>query len=368
MTTKTTTTRTTTTRTTTKALALLLLLAGCADAGDPTDDPTLSTSEADLSLSRCALSARYELRDIGGANFNTLTVDPSILPLSKVGAVLADDQIHMLRMADSLGLRVRNKHVPAFLLTDAGGNPTSILAGGFYQCATREDCQGYLDEVIPHYALGGVPFLDRPEFHHSFAGHAYDDVGGAQFLDVDDGYAIRIQRWRVTFDPRLLLRLAWLGHARQDACERGLAQAHLLYSPTEHVVAEVTIGPKVTPPPGDPTPYFAATYGALASQPPLVPALDSLPGVTRLPPELTDTYLVLTYWPGAEEPGLWPNSPSTTAGGPLPEPFCGDGACNTTATRAESAATCPADCAPTCGDGACDGGETDATCAIDCPP
>ncbi len=79
--------------------------------------------------------------------------------------------------------------------------------------------------------------------HHSFSGHAYDDLGAARFADVDRDYAIRIQRWQVSFDPRLLLRLAWVGHARDEACARGLSQAHILYSPTEHVIAEVTIGP-----------------------------------------------------------------------------------------------------------------------------
>jgi hypothetical protein len=63
-----------------------------------------------------------------------------------------------------------------------------------------------------------------------------------------------------------------------------------------------------------------------------------------------------------------PNSASTSPGGPLPEPFCGDGACNTTATDVENATTCPADCAPTCGNGVCDGGETQDSCAIDCLP
>ena len=345
------------------AAAALLATCGC------TTDATTTTTTDDIQLPRCALTERYELRGVGGANFNTLSVDPAILPLSQVGAVLAVDQIHMLRMAGDDGLAVLNKHVPAFMVFDAQGNPQSIEAGGFYQCATHADCQGYLDDVVAKYTLDGVPFLDRPEFHHSFSGHAYEDLGGAQFTEVTADYAIKIIRWHVgaSIDPRPLLRVLWETYTRDQACKRGLAQAHLLYSPTEHVVAEVTIGERVDPAPGDPTPYFVETLGALAGQPPLDP-FDQIPWLTRIPPPVTDTYLVLTYWPGATDPSLWPNSPSTTPGGPLPEPFCGDGACNITATDVETAASCPADCAPTCGNGTCDPGEDGMTCAIDCPP
>lgn len=350
-------------------LALLAVTAGaaCTDAGDPAADDT-ATSE--LQLPRCANTAADELRDVHGANFNTLTVDPAILPLSRVGSVIADDQIHMLRLAADDGLRVLDKHIPAFMIFDANGNPQQILAGGFYQCATQADCQGYLDDVVPNYVLGGVPFLQRPEFHGSFVGHSYEDVGAAQFADIGDDYAIRIQRWQipVDVDPVPLMRATWLVATRDEACRRGLSQAHVLYSAREHVIAEVTIANKVTPAAGDPTPYFVATLNALAAQSPLEPILDHLPGVVRLPPGVTDTYLVLTYWPGATQPGSWPNSPSVTPGGPLPEPFCGDGTCNTTTTDVETAASCPIDCAPTCGDGACDGGETAVTCAIDCAP
>jgi hypothetical protein len=352
--------------TTMKTMAAAAMLAACAD---PTPPPSTSISTADVQ-GRCTNTSRYDLTGVGGANFNTLTVDPAILPLWQVGSVLADDQIHMLRMAEHAGLEVLNKHVPAFMMFDAQGNPASILAGGFYQCATLADCQGYLSQVVGQYVLDGVPFLDRPEFHHSFSGHAYEDIAAAKFADVTADYAIRIVRWSIPagYDPRPLLRAAWRSSVRDTACQRGLAQAHLLYSKAEHVIAEVTIGQKVTPAPGDPTPYFVATLGALASQPPLQPVLDALPGVHRIPADVTDTYLVLTYWPGVTAPGSWPNSASTTPGGPLPEPFCGDGTCNTTATDAETAASCPSDCAPTCGNGVCDGGETEVDCAIDCGP
>ena len=336
----------------------LLALAACA--GDPTSSAIESASTDDCS--------QYELQGVGGANFNTVAVDPNILPLSRVGSVIADDQIHMLRMAADQGLHVLNKHIPAFMLFDDQGRPASILAGGFYQCATQADCQSYIDHVVHGYVLAGVPFLDRPEFHGTFATHSYEDLGAAQFADVSADYAIKITRWRVTgdVDPRPLIRAQWQTHARAEACHRGtLTQAHVLYSEAEHVIAEVTIGAKVDP--GGP-PYFVSTLGALAAQPPLNTVFDQLPWLTRIPPEVTDTYLVLTYWPGFADPGSWPNSPSTTPGGPLPEPFCGDGTCNTTVTDIETAASCPSDCAATCGNGVCDGGETDVTCAIDCPP
>jgi hypothetical protein len=277
----------------------------------------------------------------------------------------------MLRMAKDAGLAVLNKHVPAFMLFDAHGAPASILAGGFYQCATQADCQHYLTDVIPNYVIDGVAFPDRPEFHGSFVGHSYEDLGAAQFADVSADFAIRITRWHVSssIDPRPLLRALWATHTRDEACSRGtLAQAHLLYSAAEHVIAEVTIGEQVDPPPGDPTPYFVDTLGALASQAPLDPVFDQLPGLTRIPPDVTDTYLVLTYWPGVTEPGRWPNSPSTAPGGPLPEPFCGDGSCNQTVTDGETHASCPADCVATCGNGVCDADESSTTCAIDCPP
>lgn len=106
----------------------------------------------------------------------------------------------------------------------------------------------------------------------------------------------------------------------------------------------------------------------LASQDVLDPQLDRV-ALERLPPEdKTDTYLVLTYWPSALGPSRWPNSAGTTAGGPMPEPYCGDGSCNTTVARSEDATSCPADCAPGCGDGTCSGKETATTCAVDCRP
>lgn len=338
----------------------LLFLAACADPA------TESAAVDDIARDRCADSARYELHGVGGANFNTLSVDPAILPLWQVGSVLADDQVHMLRMASDKGLTVLNKHVPALMVFDAQGNPASILAGGFYQCATQADCQGYLDHVVGEYTLDGVPFLARPEFHGSFIGHSYEDLGAAQFADVSSDYAIKITRWHIqgAVDPRPALRALWKAHTRSEACHRDtLTQAHLLYSATEHVVAEVTISKKV-----DGDPYFVSTLGALAAQPPLEPIFDHLPGFQRLAPEGTDTYLVITYWPGALVPGRWPNSPSQTPGGPLPEPFCGDGTCNTTVTNVETAASCPTDCAATCGNGTCDAGETAVACAIDCRP
>lgn len=351
--------------------AAAIALAGCATQ---IDEPTAAT--ADEALDRapaCADTARYELRGVGGEQFNTLSVDTSILPLSAVGKVLANDQIHMLRAAADDGLAVLDKHVPAYVIMDATGNVTSVESGGFYQCATYADCVGYLTEVIPNYVLDGVAFTARPEFHDSFSGHAYEVVGAAQFQDIPADYAIKITKWKLNapaaFDPRPLLEALWLGNARHDACARGtLAQAHLAWSPTEQVVAEITIGDVVHPAAGDPTPYFVETLAALAAQPVLDPIFDQLPIFERIAPPVTDTYLVLTYWPGAFDPSRWPNSASTTPGGPLPEPFCGDGSCNQTVTDHETHASCPADCLASCGNGVCDVGETPDTCAIDCLP
>jgi hypothetical protein len=348
---------------------LCLAMVGCQQGGRA---PTLSASTASLSTLDCSNSAAFELVGVGGANFNTLSVDVSILPMSQVGRVLANDQIHMLRMAQNDGLHVLNKHVPAFVLFDANGNAMEVESGGFYQCATLSDCQRYLSDVVGQYRLDGTLFGDRPEFHHSFAGHAYEEIGAAQFQDVPSDYAIKITRWHVRvpgWDPRAFLAQRWRNHARDEACQRGnLSQAHLLWSAAEQTVAEVTIGTRIDPPPGDPTPYFIETLGTLAAQPVLDPLFDSLP-LDRVPPPVTDTYLVLTFWPTAPlAPSRWPNSPSAIAGGPLPEPFCGDGSCNTTVTHVEDATSCPADCAPGCGDGVCDGAETADTCAADCPP
>jgi hypothetical protein len=170
------------------------------------------------------------------------------------------------------------------------------------------------------------------------------------------------------WNARAILSERWK-RSREEACRRGtLAQAHLLWSEKEQIVAEVTIGTKIDPRPGEPTPYFVSTLGALRSQEVLDTQLDG-GALERLPPEdATDTYLVLTYWPGAFAPSRWPNSAATTTAGPMPEPFCGDGSCNTTAAHAEDASSCPADCAPGCGDGTCAGKETATTCAVDCRP
>ncbi len=345
------------------AVLFFASMIGCANVSP--EAPGETSSALDV---QCLDSARFELHGVGGANFNTLSVDTAILPMADVGKVLADDQIHMLRMAQNAGLHVLNKHVPAFVIFDGMGNVTSVESGGFYQCATEADCQGYLDQVIPNYVEDGVAFADRPEFHHSFQTHAYQVIGGAKFRDITDDYAIKITRWHVRqpkWNPRDLLALQWALHTRREACSRGLAQAFLLWSEKEQVVAEVTIGTKVTPAQGDPTPYFVETLGALASQDVLDPIFDQLP-LDRVPPPVTDTYLVLTYWSGVYDPSRWPNSASTTPGGPLPEPYCGDGSCNQTVTDNENAQTCPVDCAPTCGNHVCDGGENGDTCAADC--
>jgi hypothetical protein len=285
--------------------------------------------------------------------------------------VLANDQIHMLRMAANDGLTMRNKHVPAFPIFDQAGNVVRIEAGGFYQCATLTDCQRYLTDVVAQYTLDGVRFPDRPEFHGSFLGHAYEHLGGAQFADVSADYAIKITRWQVRspsqWDPRSFVLERWRNQMRDEACRRGLAQAHVLWSEAEQVVAEVTIGTRVDPAPGDQTPYFVETLGALAGQPVLDPLFDKVP-LVRVAPPVTDTYLVITYWPSALAPSRWPNSPSAIAGGPMPEPYCGDGSCNTTVTHSEDALSCPVDCAPTCGNGVCDPGETADSCAVDCGP
>jgi hypothetical protein len=257
------------------------------------------------------------------------------------------------------------------MIFDDQGKPSQILSGGFYQCASLADCQGYLDEVIPNYRLDGVAFPDRPEFHGSFQGHAYEVLGAAQFRPVTDDYALRIIRWQITTSNTDALRteLTARWHAmRNDACRRGtLAQAHLLWSEAEQVVAEVLVGVKEDAPAGSPEPYFQATLADLASAPALGPSMAGLP-LELIPPQVTDTYLAITYWPSAFAPSLWLNSPSTTPGGPLPEPFCGDGSCNTTAAHVENAETCPADCLPTCGNGVCDPGESASTCAVDCLP
>jgi hypothetical protein len=350
---------------------LLFAVGGCQQNGAAIPVTVGESAAAVTSFNACSDTSKYELSGVGGAQFNTLAVDTSILPMWEVGKVLANDQVHMLRMAQDAGLSVLNKHVPAFVLFDSGGNVTSVLSGGFYQCATYSDCQHYLTNVVGNYRLDGTLFAQRPEFHGSFRGHAYQVIGAAQFQDIPADYAIKITRWHVRpqgWDPSAFLAERWEHQSRDEACRRGtLAQAHLLWSPDERVIAEVTIGTKIDPPAGDPTPYFITTLGALAGQPILDPILDNLP-LDRIQPDVTDTYLVLTYWPGPFAPGRWPNSASTTPGGPLPEPFCGDGSCNTTVAHVEDATTCPIDCAPGCGDGVCAFGETADTCAVDCRP
>ncbi len=357
--------------------ALLVITASCQGAestvpagGEATGVTTAAITTAPPALD-CTRVEKYEIHDVHGALFNTLAVDTALLPLADTGEVMANDQIHMLRMAADAGLTVRNKHIPAFVVFDEGGNPVSIQSGGFYQCATLADCQGYVTEVVGKYALDGVLFAQRAYFQGSFVAHAYEDIGAAEFQDIPADYAIKITRWSVPAsvgDPRPLLAALWALFTREEACRRGtLAQAHLLWSAEERVVAEVTIGTKVTPAAGDPTPYYAETLAALAGQAVLDPLFDDL-GWARVAPPLTDTYLVITYWPSWFGPSRWPNSASTTAGGPLPEPFCGDGSCNQTVADVETHGTCPEDCVPTCGNGVCDADESADTCAVDCGP
>ncbi len=345
------------------------LLAGALGCQQGRPAPPVASAHSELTSLDCAQSEQYELGGVGGALFNTLAVDTAVLPMSQVGKTLANDQIHMLRAAGDAGLSIVDKHVPAFVIFDETGNVTQVHSGGFYQCATLGDCQRYLTEVVAAYRLDGTLFTDRPEFHGSFSGHAYRVIGAAQFQPVSDDYAIKITRWRIRppskWNPEAFLAQRWRSAIREEACRRGtLAQAHLLWSAEEQVVAEVTIGVKID---ASPAPYFLQTLGALAGQPVLDPLFDSVP-LERLTPAVTDTYLVLTYWPSALGPGRWPNSPSATPGGPLPEPYCGDGSCNTTVTHVEDALSCPIDCAPTCGNGLCDGGETPDSCAVDCRP
>src|SRR4029079_9626164 len=123
-------------------------------------------------------------------------VDTSVLPMSEVGETLANEQIPMLRMAGGAGLDIKNKHVPAFVIFDGGGNVVQVHSGGFYQCATLGDCQRYLTQVVGSYRLDGTLFTDRPEFHGSFQGHAYEVIGAARFREVGADYAIKITRWR----------------------------------------------------------------------------------------------------------------------------------------------------------------------------
>jgi hypothetical protein len=351
----------------TVSLGLLLLFAG----GCEHDPQIAAVARAPLGALDCSDTSRYQLTGVGGAQFNTVAVDTSILPMWEVGKVLANDQVHMLRMAGDAGLSVLNKHVPAFVIFDGAGNVTTVHSGGFYQCATLSDCQHYLSDVVGNYRLDGTLFKDRPEFHGSFQGHPYEVIGAAQFQDIPADYAIKITRWHVRDggpNPRSMLQGLW-NQARLAACQRGtLAQAHLLWSEAEQVIAEVTIGVRVDPAPGDPTPYFVTTLGALAGQAVLDPVLDHLPWLERVAPAVTDTYLVLTYWPSTFAPSRWPNSPSSTPMGPLPEPFCGDGSCNTTVTHVENGSNCPSDCAPGCGDGSCTPDESADTCAVDCRP
>src|SRR5215468_9044193 len=106
----------------TRTIPLLLLLWGCESQ---------NVTETQAPLGSCDDAAQFELAGVGGAQFNTLAVDTSILPMSQVGRVLANDQIHMLRMADQAGLHVLNKHVPAFVIFGPDGNVVQVHSGGF---------------------------------------------------------------------------------------------------------------------------------------------------------------------------------------------------------------------------------------------
>src|SRR5262245_24128457 len=86
---------------------------------------TCSVVYADQTM-QCARSWRYELPGVHGAALNQLRVNLNLLPFADVGHTLANDQIHMMRMAEELGLSIESKHVPAFL----DGN--YVYSGGIY--------------------------------------------------------------------------------------------------------------------------------------------------------------------------------------------------------------------------------------------
>jgi len=351
-----------------------------------------SAAYADQTV-QCTSSWLYELQGVHGAALNQLRVNLNLLPSSEVGHTLANDQIHMMRMAEGLGLNIESKHVPALL----GGN--YVYSGGIYLfIGDQADAQSYLDNVVSSgYALYDpeageyIQFAQRPEFEGTADLHAMKVLGAARFLPLDQHYAIKVTEWHLAqVGPvqELLLRLLWHANLRRTACERGLAEALLLYNAQAHRLVEVLYSDKVEDPPS----YFEATLNNLYAQPPLLPLFDSWFSKQGLP----YLRLVLTIWPGTYEPSYWPNSLSATPGGFLPEPECGDGSCNTTATHSEDAVSCPSDCAlgngnfvctsneaptprfgvnacahdclPTCNDGAntCDAGENANNCPADC--
>lgn len=342
---------------------------------------------------QCPQSWRYEIPGVHSAALNQLRVNLNLLPFPEVGHTLANDQIHMMRMAEELGLDIESKHVPALL------NDPYVYSGGIYLFRGGQGAaQSYLDNVVSSgYALydpvagQSIPFVQRPEFEGTADLHAMKVLGAARFLPLEQHHAIKVTTWhlpQVSPVQELLLRLLWHTTLRRSACEHGLAEALLLYNAQEHRLVEVLYSAKVEAPP---LPYFVATLNSLAAQAPLLPLFN-----TWFSNQGFYLRLVLTIWPGTYEPSHWPNSASATAGGPLPEPQCGDGSCNTTATASEDYASCPSDCPsdhgdfvctsdeaptpragvsavahdclPTCNDGAntCDAGENAVNCPADC--
>jgi hypothetical protein len=127
----------------------------------------------------CTQSWLYELPGVRGSALNQLRVNLDLLPFSEVGHTLANDQIHMMRMAEELGLTIESKHVLAFL----DGN--YVYSGGIYLfIGGKVDAQSYLDNVVSSgYALYDpttgqyVQFADRPEFEGTADLHAMKVLG-----------------------------------------------------------------------------------------------------------------------------------------------------------------------------------------------
>jgi hypothetical protein len=282
-----------------------------------------------------------------GAFTCELTLSPEGLADPNFPGKLERDRMYIAAQPGIL-----HKHIPFSFDSDG-----SIKSGGRYLLDTFENAQALKNFLENDFILDGTKFFDRSVFLDHDC-HAWAVMGQHDFGNIHTSQVVlRTERWVVPVEnQQALLKQRW--HVVMDeAAQRGLTSAWLLYNQQEHLVALVYFADRVVP--KDPTVPDFVSLGVLGSAQPLGHIFDDQ-GWTKV---LDRTQWVLTIWfpfllGDHGEPAVWPNSP------PFPEAFCGDGVCSV--SRGESNATCPGDCPPQCGDGICQVGEDTTNCPGDC--
>lgn len=341
---------------------VMVVVAACAGRND---GPALSAEEQQLQSmvgqTKLPVLAGHRIAALGAFSCD-FALDMTLLQ-EPLGATIERDRIFLQRSVLEETVPTDpgmiQKHIP-FLPT----GPTSAFGGGRYLFQGRVQAALYSRTINETFVYPeGTQFLERPEFSDAEC-RDWTALLAWNFAPIETHTAVRTER----FDTGLTSLSKELGLAGkllllapsllQEAQARGYAEVHLLHSLADHKVQLVYLAPRMSGP--DPNVPDVAAFGKLSSDPKLG---SGLPAELGLAPVLDRTAFVLTTWLpyAAGDQGaasLWPNSP------PIPAPSCGDAVC--TPSRAETGASCPADCAPGCGDAVCGAGEDLHRCPSDC--